>query len=148
MKKKQNTGLTLIELLLVVAIMGIVSVATFPLGVNFNRRNQARNTRDTIVSYLNTARSFAMAGRHSNSWGVQITEDEVVLFSGASYESRDEALDQEFSFPAFLTITPSPLTLIFEKEVGVTTEQIIHIEDADGSIDIISISSQGLVTVN
>jgi len=70
------------------------------------------------------------------------------LFSGASYESRDEALDQEFSFPAFLTITPSPLTLIFEKEVGVTTEQIIHIEDADGSIDIISISSQGLVTVN
>lgn len=145
-KKYDKEGISLVELLLTVAIIGILSGATIPLGIKFNQKSQFRNTRDSLVSYLNTAKSFAISGRYNNNWGVYVTDTQIILFNGSDFSSRDTTLDQDYNIPASVSITSAEI--IFSKETGDATEEVVDIYGAEESTTRISISAEGNITYN
>ncbi|HDQ88533.1 MAG TPA: prepilin-type N-terminal cleavage/methylation domain-containing protein [candidate division WWE3 bacterium] len=124
-KKKKNQGITLMELILTIALIGILSAITFPMGAKFNQKNQVKNTRDALKGYLNTARSFAQSGKNGSSWGVQITSNEIVLYNGENYANRNTAFDQQFTIPKGNSVTIAEIN--FSKDSGNTSERAITV---------------------
>ena len=63
---KQRAGLTLVEIMTVMVIMGIVMMMTLPKYGNMNDRNKMRSAKDGVTSRLSAARASAVAtGRPS-----------------------------------------------------------------------------------
>ncbi len=78
-------GVTLIELIIVVAIlasMGVVSFSTFRTGEQQSRLNATTNE---VVQALRTARERTLASVGSTQHGVHLASDRYVHFEGATY---------------------------------------------------------------
>jgi len=145
-KKYNSKGLGLMELILVIALISILSATTMPLGVRFMQKGHVKNTRDTLISYLNTSKIFALSGKNDNNWGVNVTQDEITLFNGTNYLNRNISLDQDYDIPQSVTITSSEI--IFLKESGDTTGGTISINGSEGTSYQITVDTEGNVTVN
>jgi prepilin-type N-terminal cleavage/methylation domain-containing protein len=63
MANKRMVGFTAIELMIVLAIMGIMLVAAAPSFVQFTRNSRIKSGAQTVVSALRTARSHAIKRR-------------------------------------------------------------------------------------
>ena len=98
-------GFTLIECLIVVAIMTTVAAGGLLLSMDSYRGYSFRNDRDSLISLLQHARAQAignvclgdvcMAGADH---GVAIKTDRYVLFQGSSYATRD--VEQDIVVPS------------------------------------------------
>jgi len=60
MMKRSSRGFSLIEILTVLAIIGIMSLITVPLFMNYQRRNQVRSALREFTTTLRKARSEAI----------------------------------------------------------------------------------------
>lgn len=94
--KQKNFAFTLIELLLVIAIIAIVGLFTSPIGISFYQSQLLNETSSGLLSALRQAQSFSVSGKHDNPFGVYISQDSYVIFEGDSYLSRIESEDQVF----------------------------------------------------
>ncbi len=99
---KERRGFTLVELLLVIALMLIVGVFMFPLGISFYRSQMANEAIEGIQSALRRAQTFSMTGKHDSSFGVKFFEDSYLLFEGESYASRDTSQDELYAIGAHI----------------------------------------------
>ena len=59
--KKHRSGFTLVEILIVIAIMSIVLAFALPKMGNMNDRNQMRSAKDGIASSMSTVRAAAIS---------------------------------------------------------------------------------------
>lgn len=103
----KRRGFTLIEIVLVIAIMGILAAATTPYTVSFYKRFQLDSERNKFVSLLRQARTMSMAGENSQIHGIYITSSQFIIFEGATYATRDSTKDQTFSRESGVTISGS-----------------------------------------
>lgn len=89
---------TLIELLLVTAIVLSVSVLAGPFYARFLGQNATQVTADQIVQSLRKAQFYAMMGRKSGSsgWGVNYAGNTLTVYQGSTYAGRNSALDERF----------------------------------------------------
>lgn len=109
-------GVTLIELLLVVAITLVVGVAVVPLGAGFLVRNQLENKTNEIVSSLRTAQLNSISGKEQSSWGATITSNKIIMFRGSTYSSPGTVFDQSFDVPQSISITA--VEIVFDRLTG------------------------------
>lgn len=132
-KKTKKSGFSLIELILVVAIISIVGASTIPVGSRFLVQNNFRNKTSEIVSSLRTAQINTISGKEDRQWGVEISASTIKL-----YAVGDSAFDQTFSIPPSISITQN--TIVFNKLTGNPT--------TTGSIVVSSSIGSNTVTVN
>lgn len=71
----QNNGFTLIELMIVIAVIGILAVVTVPKYHTVKEQYQLESAAQTVISELNYARQYAMDSRKNVD--VVLTEAEV-----------------------------------------------------------------------
>jgi prepilin-type N-terminal cleavage/methylation domain-containing protein len=98
-------GLTLIELLLTIAIIGVLGAMASPFVSSFIGRTNYETTADKVVSVIRKAQGYAMDGKNGAVWGVCINGSNIRLFSGT-------CASPTFSedFPIQNTVTVSGLT--------------------------------------
>jgi GxxExxY protein len=140
-------GFTIIELLIVIAIVAIIGGTTIPLGANFLVRSHVENKTNELVSSLRTAQLNTISGKEDSQWGVNITSTQIILFAGASYAARDSTFDQIFSIPGSVTITTDEI--IFSKLTGdpdATASLTVSAGGAGNST--VSVNEVGTVDVN
>ncbi len=98
-------GFTLMEILIVVAMIGILSYLAVPVSINFFRSQAVESARTDLIEILGRARHNALLQKGDKNWGVYIqdidgTLSAVTLYKGNSYASRlssatnDEKYDQ------------------------------------------------------
>lgn len=139
-------GVTLIELLLVVAIIVVVGVAIAPLGAGFLVRNQLENKTNEIVSSLRTAQLNSISGKEQSSWGVTITSNKIIMFRGSTYTSPGTAFDQSFTIPQSITITP--VQVVFDPLTGnPNTPTTIVLTSNTGDSNTVVVNEVGTVDV-
>jgi Tfp pilus assembly protein FimT len=102
-KKQNNSGFTIVELLLILAIVAIMSAATTPFMSRIVSQNNMDVTVDNIISSLRKAQSYSVNGRDGSSWGVCIYNSSVIrMFSGTCGSPTHS---EDFSIPSSIDVT-------------------------------------------
>lgn len=143
---QDSAGFTLIEMLLSVAVIAVLAGVLAPVYQSFQVRNDLDIAAVTAAQSLRRAEALAQAVDGDTSWGVRVQPGSVTVFKGASYATRDTALDESFDVPA--SITPSGVSeVVFAKFTGLpqTTGTITFISHANET-RAITINTKGMVS--
>ncbi len=85
---------TLIELLLVIAIILLVSVPTATFSTRFIHQMSVQDASEALIGMLREAQILSMLGKEDSAWGVKKQEEKLILFRGSDFSNRDYSFDQ------------------------------------------------------
>lgn len=141
-------GFTLIEVILVVAIILIIGTMSSAFYARFILQNGAINTQDQLVQSLRKAQLYAMLSRKSNTsgWGVSYGSNTITVYQGPNYTGRTTSLDETFSVNPSVTV--SGLTDInFARISGTPTPSTLTITITNNNTNrTITVNQMGMVT--
>ncbi|MDO8537150.1 MAG: prepilin-type N-terminal cleavage/methylation domain-containing protein [bacterium] len=146
-KLKARCGFTLIEVMVVVAILVVVFGYTIGAGSNFYTNQALISERDSLVSLLRGARSKSLVNINQLSHGVLIntSTNQYIVFDGASYAARNQAYDIVFPKSSAVAIA-GPSEIVFSALEGASnTSDTIVISSGVGVANIV-INSEGRVS--
>ncbi|MBI3589732.1 MAG: prepilin-type N-terminal cleavage/methylation domain-containing protein, partial [Candidatus Liptonbacteria bacterium] len=104
-KLKANSGVTLLEVLLVVAILAILLIFSIPVYESVQTRNDLSIAVMNSAHALRRAKLLAEASDGDASWGVKFGTSTLVLFRGLSFATRNPSFDEIFDLPSSIKIT-------------------------------------------
>lgn len=109
-----QSGFSLIELLLSVMILTLLTGLSLPVLESFVRRNDLDLTTQSIASSVRRAATYARGVKADNTWGVRFTTSTVTLFEGASYATRNTISDETVPIPGSMTLSGTS-EIVFSK---------------------------------
>ncbi len=80
-------GITVIELLVVVAILGIVVLVVLPQFSRIKENQVLKSAVGDVISILDKARSQTLASLNSSEYGVRFESGRVIIFKGQTFTS-------------------------------------------------------------
>jgi len=90
---------TFVEVMVVLAILGILGTASFSIYTIWQHKNNVSSARSVVLQALTEAKQQAISGTNDKNWGIKYNGTQIVLFSGASYLTRDTNQDKKFDWP-------------------------------------------------
>lgn len=139
-------GFTIIELILVIAIISIIALLSSPLYSRFLLQNAVDNTVDQLSGSLRKAQVYSMMGKQSSAWSVNSSSNTITLYKGASFAGRDPAFDEKFSVNPSVSIS-GMTDISYTKVTGLPTPTTATITISSGSNSkTVTINSQGVVS--
>ncbi len=121
------SGFTYIEVLLTMALMIFIGIMASPFYGDFLFEQEVDVAVEELKASFSQARWQSMMGKKGTAWGVTLDGQQIVLFSGDTYGSRNEALDQRFTLHDRVNMTGLN-EVIFERRTGrPSTEPVIQI---------------------
>jgi len=123
---------TLIEILIVIAVFGILLFLTAPMGINFYRTQQLDTTVSEVIQTLRRAQFNAMAVDGDQTW--------TVYFEPGQYRLEDEVFDtlDDITFGGLTSVTFSKLTGLPTSTGNITLT-------LNGEVETISVNSVGRI---
>lgn len=146
-KPNYNKGFSLIEMVLVVAIIGIMSFGAFGAYRSYWLKTKVINSKSLIISSLERSRNSAIAGENDSDWGVYFSGNDMIIFSGVDYSTRDTAFDTTISFEGGVTRTGLDEISFYKNNgrVKQSTPIVINLENILNDSDNITIFSEGVI---
>ena len=143
-------GLTLIELILVVAVMTTVGILSAPVYSRFLTQNAVEEAATIVSQNLRKAQWYALMSRKSSvsGWGVYYLDNpaqEMVLYQGTSFAARNSALDEKTKLPGRIGVTNFEVN--FTRVTGIPGGLPTIIISGQGNTRSISINGMGVVSV-
>lgn len=144
--QETKNGFSLLELLLSIALIALIASVFAPVYLSFHTRNNVDIASTTVVSALRRAQSLSKAIDSDSTWGVYIQSNNITVFRGSSYASRDSNFDENNNIPG--GVTPSGLQeIVFSKLKGETSSTgNIELTSANNEVRTISINEKGTVS--
>lgn len=142
--KQRQYGFTLIEVLLVLALIGIVTMLSASFGIDFIDRNNLSSSGTHIQSALRRAYFLSRSGMSDDSWGVKISRGELILFRGTSYTSRLTQFDEKTSLPGNLPVS-GVTEYVFTKHSGAPNPSGQTTLSSPRGTKVITVSSHGKI---
>lgn len=139
-------GFTIIEVLLSLAIIGILAGISTPIYQSFQVRNDLDIATVTIAQSLRRAQTLSQSVDNDSTWGIDVRSGSITIYKGVSYIARDSAYDELFEMPS--SLTPSGMNgVVFNTLTGLPqkTGSIILTSNANETRTII-INSKGMVS--
>lgn len=96
-----SKGITLIELLLVVAIIALLGATTTPFLSRFVLQTQFDASLDKVVSSIRKAQQYSMSEKISTGWGVCLIGNTVRMFLGSC---NSPTIAEDFVIPQTVSI--------------------------------------------
>jgi prepilin-type N-terminal cleavage/methylation domain-containing protein len=137
-------GFTLIELILVVAMILILTTMSTSFYSRFINQNSVINASDQLVMQLRKAQMYAMMGKQNSNWGVGYSSNTMTLYKGSTFTGHTTEFDENFTVPTSVTITGLS-DVNFTKTTGATGTQSITISDQNGNSSAVNVNSLGTV---
>lgn len=141
--QKKAKGFTLLEIILSIALIGILAASSLFALQNFQINNDLDAALANIIQSLRRAQLLSESVSGDSKWGVKIFSDKVVVFKGDNYTERDSSRDEivEFSSP----LSTSGLgEIIFDKFSGEPSATgLITIIAASGATREVDVQSKG-----
>lgn len=140
-----NKGFTLIEIVVVVAILTTMIGLGLFMSMDSYRAFVARSEVDTMVSVLERARSRAMANIHQTTWGVCYIAPNYILFRGTSCVPGAETNEATpGSRDAVVVGLESATPVVFLQLSGATTGTVVTVTQQT-RVSTITINHEGAI---
>ena len=144
---RNQSGFTLLELLLSVAIIGVLAGISMPLYMTFNQRNALNSSAEDVVAALRRAQTYARGVEEDSQWGVKIASGTATLFKGSSYASREISFDEPINIPANITVSGALTEVIFSKLVGApATTGSVTLTSNTNETRTVTLNAKGMVS--
>ncbi|MCC7436639.1 prepilin-type N-terminal cleavage/methylation domain-containing protein [Candidatus Nomurabacteria bacterium] len=144
-------GLSLIEIIMVVAVLGIILTISVPGFVNFRKNQSIQNTTNSVVSLLEEARARTLASYNNTFYSVRIESNRAILFTGGTYSSSSPTNKTvPFESPVVLqsiSLSGGGSEIKFDRIKGTTSQYgTIVLQIPSGTSRTITINSGGVIT--
>jgi prepilin-type N-terminal cleavage/methylation domain-containing protein len=122
-KREKVKGFTLLELIIVLALLGLFLTLTIPFGMDFYRENVLQEQTSRLANNLKIAQSHAQSQKDNSSWGIKFEPTDqgctncYVMFQGNSYSERNSTYDKVFNITSGVTME-GVIEIVFEKVTG------------------------------
>ncbi|MEK7208223.1 MAG: prepilin-type N-terminal cleavage/methylation domain-containing protein [Patescibacteria group bacterium] len=83
----RGKGFTIVEVLIVLAIVAVIAAFSVSSLVNFNAEEALIAETEKVLSLLTRARSQTLSAKEASVYGVHFEERKAVLFRGASFSA-------------------------------------------------------------
>ena len=138
-------GYTLIEILLVIAIVLAVGFLSLAFPTRMLRQAQVSDTAEQLRGALNKARTYALSGKADSAWGVHYGNSTITFFKGENYAGRDQALDEETAFNENVSLSGFS-EVVFEQPDGRPNRTLSEIKIyRDNAEETFSLNSEGVL---
>jgi prepilin-type N-terminal cleavage/methylation domain-containing protein len=97
-----NSGFSLIELLLVIALFSVLSATAAPFASSFVSTTNFNGATDMVISTIRKAQNYSMNNKNNSAWGVCLNDNKIRLFAGACVTPT---FSEDFSIPNTVSIT-------------------------------------------
>ena len=130
---------TLIELILVIAILGILAGLGLPFLITFKTNQDLDNTSEELVSALRKAQTRAISSEKDSSWGVNFSQPYRYILFREKFSLHDPENEvYEYSRNIYLTVLRNEVK--FSKLKGQIDKEFI--------IDLTSFNKKRRITIN
>ena len=139
-----TAGFTLLELLLVVAMISVVTMFSVTLGSGFIWRTDLSQAQYLTVINLRHAQILARAQVDDSDWGVHIENNQLTVFKGNDFDTRDTESDEEYDLGSVTVGTE--VDVIYHKFSGEPYDSILEIDlTTNNETASITVNSEGTV---
>lgn len=150
MIRKVSKGFTLMEIIVVLAILGFVISIGLLVSLDFYKTYAYKSERNILVGVLEKARSRSMANINQSAHGVYIdtTNHNYIIFQGQTYATRNSSYDQVFPINPSINLigVPSlPAAVVFSRLSGTTTSETLTMSDGTGRTGTVDIGTDGQI---
>ncbi len=142
---KKNKGFSLVEILIVLGIFTVLASVSILGYLNFTAHSNLEISTVGLVESIRFAQSSSQAGVGDSKWGVQISLDQVTIFKGDSYTTRDSSFDQIMGLSSKV-IASGLSEIVFEKLMGSTVNTGVITLSNNSGLKNISINEKGILT--
>ena len=104
-KNFYKKGITIIELLVVLAVLGVMVLIVLPQFSKMRENQVLKSGVQDVLSSINKARSQTLASLNSSEYGVHVEADKIIIFKGIDFSTRDTAKDEIINI-----ITPATIS--------------------------------------
>ena len=133
------------ELLLSIAIIGLLAGLSLPVYRTLMQKNDLDIATTTIALSLRRAQVLSQAVDGDTTWGVNTQNNNIVIFKGTSYATRDATFDETFDVPTNVGLSGST-EIVFAKFTGLPqTTGTINLSTANDSRSV-TINDKGTVS--
>jgi prepilin-type N-terminal cleavage/methylation domain-containing protein len=151
MKSDSQNGFTLLELLIIIAIVAVIGVVSFSYSFGSRRGQALRSATRSVVAVLRDTQTRAVGQEAGVSWGVRFSNpsgggfDQYEVFTGAVYDA--DTVMQVYSFRSTGVAFSSPASgavtdVVFSPLSGRVTSPVFVVLTISGE------SATGEVSVN
>jgi prepilin-type N-terminal cleavage/methylation domain-containing protein len=153
----KNRGISVIEILVVISIIGILSAVVISNLSSFHNQQVLKNTTEDLVSLLNEARNSTISSKNSTTYGVHLQTDRAILFTGATFvddiSNKQIDFDSTVLIPATggINLSGGGSDIVFSRITGDTVNNgtiIIQQTNDSSKQKIININTLGVIGVN
>ena len=138
---KKDAAFTIIELIIVIAILIVIGYLIIPLGMNFYYTQQLDSVSDEIISALRKARQKSIAAELDSTFGLRLSQNQYTVFA-----SSDPSYDENFKIPD--AVNPSGISeVVFSKITGYPSVAGYIILRNQDKITAININEVGLISL-
>lgn len=148
-------GISLIEILIVLAILVILMAVALPQFAKMRENQVVKNAVADVASTISRARSLSLASVDSSEYGVHFESDKVIIFKGTTYSlgaPDNEIID--IVYPASITnvtlggVSGSSGEIYFNRLFGAPSDNGTITISSTNFSKIITISATGGVSSN
>lgn len=155
MLKFYQKGITAVEVLVAVSVIGILVLIAFPQFSKIKENQVFKNTIEDITSTLRSAQSQSLASVNSLEYGVYFQSDQIVLFKEKVFSpsATDNKIINIISPSSISNVTLGGVSagtgeLYFARLSGVPSKTGTITVSTSSASKIITISATGTVSVN
>lgn len=102
---QKNRGFSLMELLLTVAVLGVIAGFSTPLYLGLQVRNELDSATNTAAQVIRRSQALAQSSAGDRRWGTRVTTGTIILYrTVTNFAGRDTTFDENFSIPTNITV--------------------------------------------
>ena len=153
---KHNNGFTLIEILLVIAVLIILLTMSIVALLPFQKQSDLQSSSQEIINALRRAQNRTLASENDSTFGVFIdtisSPHRYTLFQGTTYASRDPSFDEisllSESIEFFVVDLGGGDEIVFDRLEGTTSQPgdiTIRLKSSPSQTKVVYIDALGVV---
>jgi len=140
-------GITVVELLVVIAVIGIIILIAFPQFSRMRENQLIKNATVDVLSVIEKARSQTLSSLNSSEYGVRFQPDQVIIFKGKVFSGS--AVDNEtIDIIPPASISNITLNEVSGSEMNMYFNRLSGVPSASGTITINTTNIQKIITIS